>query len=77
MAEDLAWWRAHRNAPTPDAAALRDLLGRLKAWKAEHDQDRSRQPGPFLQMAWDGVFGDEDERVAEAIREVEAALGVG
>jgi hypothetical protein len=50
------------------------LLERLRAWKAEHDEDRARQPGPFLKMAWDGVFGDEDEQVAEAIRQVEEAL---
>jgi hypothetical protein len=25
-------------------------------------------------MAWDGVFGDEDSRVSDAIREVELAL---
>ena len=54
---------------------MRDLLERLKAWKAEHDQDRAQQPGPFLKMAWDGVFGDEDGQVVEAIGELEAALG--
>jgi hypothetical protein len=53
---------------------MRDLLERLKAWKAQHDQDRARQPGPFLQMAWDAVFGDEDDQVAEAIRQLEEAL---
>jgi len=75
MPGELAWWRAHRNSPDTDAAAMRDLLERLKAWKAQHDQERARQPGGFLQMAWDGVFGDEDEQVAEAIRQLEEALG--
>ena len=70
---ELEWWRAHRNAPDTDAASMRDLLARLKAWKAQHDQDRARQMG-FLQMAWDAVFGDEDEQVAEAIRQIEEAL---
>jgi hypothetical protein len=56
---------------------MRALLDRLKTWKTEHDEDRALQPGPFLKMAWDGVFGDEDERVAEAIRELEAALASG
>lgn len=73
---DLDWWQAHRHAPDMDPAALRDLLARLQAWKAQHDQDRAAQPGPFLKMAWDGVFGDEDARVEAAIREVEAALTV-
>ena len=72
VAADLAWWREHR--PSPDRAALREVLGRLQAWKARHDEDRARQPGPVLQMAWDGVFGDEDTSVSEAIREIEAAL---
>ncbi len=71
---ELEWWRAHRASPDADAAALRDLLERFRAWKVQHDQDRARQPGPFLQLAWDAVFGDEDERVAEAIRQIEAAL---
>jgi hypothetical protein len=53
---------------------MREVLERLKAWKAEHDNDRHRQPGPFLKMAWDAVFGDEDDRVAAAIRELEEAL---
>ena len=73
MSGELEWWRAHRNAPDTDDAAMRDLLERLKAWKAQHDQDRARQMG-FLQMAWDAVFGDEDEQVAEAIRQIEEAL---
>ncbi len=77
MSGELELWRAHREAAQTDAAALRDLLERLQAWKAEHDQDRARQPGPFLQMAWDGVFGDEDEKVAEAIRQIEATLTRG
>jgi len=72
---DLAWWRANRTAPDTDAAALRALLARLKAWKAQHDLDRAAQPPPFLRMAWDGVFGDEDEQVVEAIRQIEDALG--
>lgn len=76
---DLEWWRANRHTPaadaaTPDDATVRDLLARLRAWKVQHDQDRAQQPGPFLKMAWDGVFGDEDERVAEAIRQIEDAL---
>ena len=75
LAGDLAWWRAHRASPDADAAALRALLQRLKAWKAQHDLDRAGHPPPFLRLAWDGVFGDEDEQVVEAIRQVEAALG--
>ena len=74
LSEDLDWWRAHRDAADNDPAVLRELLERLKAWKAQHDQDRSGQPGPFLKMAWDAVFGDEDTRVAEAIRQIEEAL---
>lgn len=71
---ELDWWRAHRNSPDTDDAALRDLLERLRGWKAQHDQDRTRQPGPFLQMAWDAVFGDENEQVAAAILQLEEAL---
>lgn len=74
LAGELAWWRARRNAEDVDVAAMRDLLERLRAWKAQHDAERARQPGGFLLMAWDGVFGDEDERVAEAIRQLEEAL---
>lgn len=74
VSEDLAGWRAQVSAPDRDAAALRDLLARLKAWQARHDQDRARQPGPFLQMAWDLVFADDGAEVAEAIRQVEEAL---
>ena len=74
VSDDLAWWRAHRSAPDPDKAALRALLTRLKTWKAAHDEDRARHPPPFLRMAWDGVFGDEDDKVAEAIRQIEDAL---
>ena len=70
VAADLAWWRAHRDA---DAAALHAVLQRLQAWKAQHDAERAGQLG-FLRMAWDAIFGDEDERVTEAIREIEAAL---
>ena len=69
---DLEWWRTNRNSL--DGAAMRDLLERLKAWKAQHDHARARQPGPFLQMAWDAVFGDEDDQVAEAIPQLEEAL---
>jgi hypothetical protein len=71
---ELAWWRAHRDSPDADGAALREVLERLRAWKAQHDQDRARQPGPFMKMAWDAVFGDEDDQVAEAIRQLEEAL---
>ena len=74
MAGELAWWRAHMTSADMDAAAMRDLLERLKAWKARHDHDRARQPGPFLQTAWDAVFGDEDDQVAEAIRQLDEAL---
>lgn len=75
LSGDLDWWRANRNAPDADAAVLRDLLARLKAWKAQHDQDRARQAGPFLLMVWDGIFGDEDSEVTAAIAQVEDALG--
>lgn len=74
LSGELEWWRAHRNSLHTDDHAMRELLGRLKAWKAEHDLDRARQPGPFLQMAWDAVFSDEDDQVEEAIRQLEAAL---
>ncbi|WP_337185857.1 hypothetical protein [Phenylobacterium sp.] len=74
IADDLAWWRAHGGAADLDAARLDDLLARLKAWTAQHDADRARQPGPFLKMAWDGVFADEANEVAEAIVQIEAAL---
>jgi hypothetical protein len=73
VSRQLQWWREHRDARDLDEAAMRDLLQRLKAWKAQHDQDRAGQFG-FLRMAWDGVFGDEDEQVTEAIRQVEEAL---
>jgi hypothetical protein len=72
VSDDLDWWRA--NSAAADEAAMRGLLERLRAWKLEHDQDRARQPGPFLQMAWDGVFGDEDSRVMAANGELEQAL---
>jgi hypothetical protein len=53
---------------------MRAVLARLHAWKAQHDADRAGQRNPFLLMAWDGVFGDEDGAVTEAIQEIEAAL---
>lgn len=74
LAGDLEWWRTNRSASVADPAALRALLERLQAWKAEHDRDRAGQPGPFMKMVWDGVFGDEDGQVTEAIAELEAAL---
>ncbi|MDZ4376277.1 MAG: hypothetical protein U1C74_33255 [Phenylobacterium sp.] len=77
ISEDLTWWRARREAADVDVAGLSDVLGRMKAWKDQHDADRARQPGPFLKMAWDGVFGDEDAAVADAISEIEAVLGRG
>jgi hypothetical protein len=73
VSADLAWWRAHRDLAARDTAVMGEALGRLQAWKAQHDQDRARQLG-FLQMAWDAVFGDEDEQVAKAIGELEAGL---
>lgn len=72
LSGDLAWWRANRGSADP--AAMRAALERLQAWKAQHDHDRARQPPPFLRMVWDGVFGDEDSAVCEAIGELEAAL---
>ena len=72
LSADLAWWRANRHAP--DHAAAAALLDRLRVWKARHDAERAHQPPPFLLMAWDAIFGDEDERVAEAIAQIEAAL---
>lgn len=71
--DDLAWWRDQRNRPA-NAPAMRAVLARLHAWKAQHDADRAGQRNPFLLMAWDGVFGDEDGAVTEAIQEIEAAL---
>lgn len=73
VSDDLDWWRANRGAA--DVAAMRDLLARLRAWKVEHDADRARQSPAFLQMTWDWVFSDEDGRVAEAIEQLEQALG--
>lgn len=75
LSDDLAWWRANRGAAEP--AELRDVLARLQAWKTQHDADRAGQPGPFLKMVWDGIFGDEDGAVSEAIAEIEAALNYG
>jgi len=72
LAGELEWWRANRNSA--DEPAMRGLLERLKAWKVQHDQDRANQPGGFLQMAWDAVFGDENGQVVEAIRQLEEAL---
>jgi hypothetical protein len=74
VSEDLAWWRAQQDAADIDAATLRQVLGRLKAWKVQHDADRERQFVPFLKMVWDGVFGDDEHAVVEAIGEIEAAL---
>ncbi|RAK59589.1 hypothetical protein DJ021_07130 [Phenylobacterium hankyongense] len=74
LSGDLERWRADRGSLPTDREARRELLERLRAWKAQHDQDRARQPGPFLQMAWDAVFSDEDDQVAEAIRQLEDAL---
>lgn len=74
VAGDLAWWRAHRGAGA-ETAEMRAVLERLRAWKAQHDADRAGQRIPFLLMVWDGVFGDEDHAVAEAIGEIEATLG--
>jgi hypothetical protein len=74
VSDDLNWWRAYRDAGGADRAALASALARLQGWKAQHDADRARQPGPFLKMAWDGVFGDEDDQVVRAIGEIEAAL---
>jgi hypothetical protein len=74
LASDLDWWRSNR--ATAGVQEMRDALGRLNAWKAQHDADRANQPGPFLKLAWDAVFGDECERVATAIAEIEALLGV-
>ncbi|MBL8554673.1 MAG: hypothetical protein JNL41_10380 [Phenylobacterium sp.] len=70
---DLAWWRAHRAAP--DAAQAREVLTRLHAWKAEHDQGRAGQPVAFLKMVWDAILGDDEAAVAETIAEIEARLG--
>ena len=72
LAGDLEWWRANRG--TAGAEAMREVLARLHAWKAEHDADRARQPGPFFKMIWDGIFGDDDGAVSEAIAEIEAVL---
>jgi hypothetical protein len=72
LSADLDWWRENRAAP--DRAAAAAVLERLRAWKAQHDAERAHQPPPFLRMAWDAIFGDEDERVGEAIAQIEAAL---
>lgn len=74
LSDDLDWWVAQRSVRAPDPVAMRAVLARLQAWKAQHDADRARQPGPFLQMAWDGVFGDEAARVEAAISEIDRAL---
>jgi len=75
LSDDLAWWRAKRTGADP--AQLREVLARLQAWKAQHDADRAGQPGPFLKMVWDGIFGDEDGAVTDAIAEIEATLSAG
>jgi hypothetical protein len=49
------------------------MLERLRRWKVQHDEDRAGQLG-FLRMAWDAVFGDDDERVTETIAEIEDVL---
>lgn len=72
LSGDLDDWAARRATAGP--AEMRALLERLQAWKAQHDADRARHPPPFLRMAWDGVFGDEDDRVSAVIAELEAAL---
>jgi hypothetical protein len=72
LSDDLAWWRDH--AAAPDRAEARAVLGRLQAWKAEHDRGRAGQPIDFLKMVWDGILGDDDAAVTEAIAEIEAAL---
>ena len=74
VSEGLAWWRDHRALPVRDKAAMRELLAALQAWKVQHDTDRAGHPPPFLRMAWDGVFADQDEQVSDAILELEAAL---
>jgi hypothetical protein len=74
LAADLAWWRAQRDASDADPTALRGVLERLRAWKAQHDADRAGQANPFFRMVWDGIFGDDDGEVTEAIAEIEAAL---
>lgn len=74
LSGDLEWWRANRASPDADGAVLAERLARLKAWKAQHDEDRARQAGPFLLMVWDGVFGDDAAAVCQAIREIEAVL---
>ena len=47
LAADLDWWRVHRDAAGADETALRDLLARLRGWKARHDAERTHQPPPF------------------------------
>lgn len=74
LSRDLEWWRANRASPKAEGVVLVELLARLKAWKAQHDEDRARQAGPFLLMVWDGIFGDDDAAVCQAIREIEAVL---
>jgi hypothetical protein len=75
LAADLAWWRAQRGAAPADPATMREVLERLRAWKAQHDADRDGQANPFFRMVWDGIFGDDDGAVTDAIAELEAALG--
>ena len=77
LSADLAWWRAHKATPEPtlDCGAAREVLARLRAWKDEHDRGRAGQPIAFLKMVWDGILGDDDADVTQAIAEIEAALG--
>lgn len=77
VAESLAWWRANAATTGVSGTVLREHLDVLRAWKADHDRDRELQPGPFLKLAWDVVFGDEDDRVSDAIQEIEARLASG
>lgn len=77
LSGDLAWWREIRGSTDADPVVLRDLLQRLRDWKTQHDADRAQQPGPFFKMVWDGIFADDDSDVAEAIAELEQALGDG
>ncbi len=74
IAGDLARWAACAGSAGTDPGEMRGLLARLASWKARHDDERAGLPNPFRQMMWDAVFADEDERVTNAIDEIEAAL---